>query len=284
MLCCSHCAPFSYDISMSDPLTELLAIMAKLRDPVTGCAWDREQTFQTIAPYTIEEAYEVADAIEQGDLTAVKDELGDLLLQVVCHARIAEEVGAFDFHDVACTIGDKLVRRHPHVFGDGTAHDEAAVTAQWEQRKAEERAARAAAEGRAASALDGVANNLPALLRAVKLQKRAARQGFDWPEAGDVLDKIAEEIDELREELHHRNVDRLTDELGDVLFALVNLARHISIDPEAALRHTNAKFERRFRAIESALAAQGRSTQDADLAEMERLWQRAKAAETTEQR
>jgi len=268
---------------MTEALTRLLTIMRELRDPETGCAWDRQQDFASIAPYTIEEAYEVADAIAQKDMVALKDELGDLLLQVVFHSRIAEEAQLFNFDDVARAIAEKLVHRHPHVFAGGSASDEAAVHRQWEQRKAEERAAKARAEGRAPSALDGVALGLPALLRAEKLQKRAARTGFDWPEAAQVLAKLEEEIGELRAELAshepEENRARIADELGDVLFVLVNLARHHGIDAEAALRGTNAKFERRFRAIETALAVQGRTTDDADLDEMERLWQSAKKTE-----
>ncbi len=268
---------------MSDPLLKLLEIMRALRDPESGCAWDRKQTFASIAPYTIEEAYEVADAIAKNDPAALKDELGDLLLQVVFHSQIAAEAGLFSFDDVAGAICDKLVSRHPHVFAGGTEADEAAVNRQWEQQKAQERAAKARAAGRDPSALDDVALGLPALLRAEKLQKRAARTGFDWPEPVQVLDKLDEEISELKAELARRgNAARKQDieeELGDVLFVLVNLARHYRIDAEAALRGTNAKFERRFRYIETALLAQGRSTDSAGLDEMERLWQEAKLQE-----
>ncbi|WP_421998695.1 nucleoside triphosphate pyrophosphohydrolase [Reyranella sp.] len=261
----------------AEPLSRLLAIMAWLRDRRHGCPWDIEQTFRTIAPYTIEEAYEVADAIERDDLPALKEELGDLLLQVVYHAQMAHEAGAFTFDDVAAAIGDKMVDRHPHVFGDAevaTAHEQ---TAAWEARKAAERAAKGAPAAPVGT-LDGVARALPALLRAEKLQKRAARVGFDWKATGPVIDKIEEELGELRRELEAETIDeaRLTDELGDVLFAIANLARHTRIDPEAALRATNAKFERRFRHIERRLAETGRTPAEATLEEMEAFWQEAK--------
>ncbi len=266
-------------------IDRLTALMARLRDPERGCPWDIVQTFRTIAPHTIEEAYEVADAIERGDLMALKEELGDLLFQVVYYAQMARERGSFDFGAVATAIADKMVARHPHVFGDGAAvQDAEAQTARWEAHKAAERAARATAEGRAPGALDDVAGGLPALTRALKLQKRAARVGFDWTEAADILDKIEEETAELRAELQaadNRDAhDRREDELGDLMFALVNLARRLEIDPEAALRRTNAKFERRFRHIEAWLAEGGRTPADASLDEMEALWQRAKRAET----
>jgi MazG family protein len=260
-----------------EPVARLLAVMAWLRDRRHGCPWDVEQTFRTIAPYTIEEAYEVADAIDRDDLGALKEELGDLLLQVVYHAQMAHESGAFGFADVASAIADKMVDRHPHVFGDARVATAEAQTVSWEARKAIERAAkRAGAEP--AGALDGVARALPALLRAEKIQKRAARVGFDWKQTGPVIDKIEEELGELRAELEAGDVDqaRLTDELGDVLFAVANLARHCKIDPEAALRATNDKFERRFRHIERRLAEAGRKPADATLEEMEALWQEAK--------
>jgi ATP diphosphatase len=260
-----------------DPMARLLAVMAWLRDRRHGCPWDVEQTFRTIAPYTIEEAYEVADAIDRDDLGALKEELGDLLLQVVYHAQMAHESGAFGFADVASAIADKMVDRHPHVFGDARVATAEAQTVSWEARKAIERAAkRAGAEP--AGALDGVARALPALLRAEKIQKRAARVGFDWKQTDPVIDKIEEELGELRAELTAGDVDqaRLTDELGDVLFAVANLARHCKIDPEAALRATNDKFERRFRHIERRLAEAGRKPADATLEEMEALWQEAK--------
>ena len=259
-----------------EPLLRLLAVMAWLRDRQHGCPWDIDQTFQTIAPYTIEEAYEVADAIERNDMPALKEELGDLLLQVVYHAQIAQEAQAFGFADVAAAIADKMIDRHPHVFGDATIDTSEAQTLSWEARKAAERAAKQTA--RSAGALDGVARALPALLRAEKIQKRAARVGFDWAETAPVIDKIEEELGELRAEITAGTVDqaRLTDELGDVLFAVANLARHCKVDPEAALRATNDKFERRFGYIERQLAAQGRKPADATLVEMEALWQEAK--------
>jgi len=257
-------------------MARLLAVMAWLRDRQYGCPWDVEQTFRTIAPYTIEEAYEVADAIERGDMPALKEELGDLLLQVVYHAQIAQEAEAFGFADVAAAIADKMVDRHPHVFGDARIDTAEAQTVSWEARKAAERAARQSAEP--TGALDGVARALPALLRAEKIQKRAARVGFDWAEIAPVIDKIEEELAELRVEIEAGAINqaRLTDELGDVLFAVANLARHCKVDPEAALRATNDKFERRFGYIERRLAAQGRKPADATLAEMEALWQEAK--------
>jgi nucleoside triphosphate diphosphatase len=259
-----------------EPLSRLLAVMAWLRDRQHGCPWDIEQTFRTIAPYTIEEAYEVADAIERDDMPALKEELGDLLLQVVYHAQMASEAKAFSFADVAATIADKMVDRHPHVFGDLKIADADAQTVSWEARKAAERAKKNGAEP--AGALDGVARALPALLRAEKIQKRAARVGFDWKTIGPVIDKIEEELAELRSELSADKIDqaRTTDELGDVLFAVANLARHCKVDPEAALRSTNDKFERRFRYIEGRLREQSRKPADASLEEMEALWQEAK--------
>jgi nucleoside triphosphate diphosphatase len=264
-----------------DPMAALRRIMARLRDPKSGCPWDVEQTFASIAPYTIEEAYEVADAIAQGDLPALKDELGDLLLQVVFHARMAEEAGAFDFDAVAAAISAKMVRRHPHVFGGGTVENATAQTRAWEDHKSEERNAKAASDGRTPSALDGVALGLPALTRALKLQRRAARVGFDWPEITQVLDKIEEEIGELRAEVDTgAGRERLADELGDILFAVANLARHFEIDPEAALRGTNDKFVRRFHAIEEHFAKNARDLTQGSLEEMESAWQAAKAGET----
>lgn len=263
-----------------EPLARLLAVMAWLRDRRHGCPWDIEQTFGTIAPYTIEEGYEVADAIARDDLPALKEELGDLLLQVVYHAQMAHEAGAFDFTDVAAAIADKMVDRHPHVFGDATVASADAQTVSWEARKAAERAAKGDRARQPAGALDGIALALPALLRAEKIQKRAARVGFDWKETGPVIDKIEEELGELRAELAQGAIaqDRLVDELGDVLFAVANLARHVKVDPEAALRATNDKFERRFRHIERRLAETGRTPSDATLEEMEALWQEAKTA------
>ena len=277
----------STDAFPSRPLDRLLAIMARLRDPACGCPWDIEQTFRTIAPHTIEEAYEVADAIEREDMTELRDELGDLLFQVVFHARLAEERGAFDFEGVAEAIAGKMIRRHPHVFGEAQVANAAAQTARWEDHKAAERAADAAAAGRAPSALDGVIGGLPGLTRALKLQKRAARVGFDWTETIDILDKIEEEIGELRVELKALGGGatrgpahaRVADELGDLLFVLVNLARRLEVDPEGAIRGANAKFERRFRRIEELLAQEKRSPVEATLDEMETLWQQAKREE-----
>jgi MazG family protein len=258
-----------------EPLARLLKVMAWLRDPEQGCPWDIEQTFRTIAPYTIEEAYEVSDAIDRNDMPALKEELGDLLLQVVYHAQMAAEAKAFDFADVAAAIADKMVDRHPHVFGDQTVPSAEAQTVSWEARKAAERASKPDT-----GTLGGVAKALPALLRAEKLQKRAARVGFDWASIGPVIDKIEEEIGELRAELAAGKADaaRTTDEIGDVLFAVANLARHCKVDPEAALRSTNDKFERRFHYVEKKLAEQGRKPAEASLEEMETLWQAAKTA------
>jgi tetrapyrrole methylase family protein/MazG family protein/ATP diphosphatase len=263
------------------PVFRLEEIMARLRAPEGGCPWDVEQTFATIAPYTIEEAYEVADAIERGDLADLKDELGDLLLQVVFHARMAQEQGAFDFADVAAAINDKIVRRHPHVFGEVTHKDVAEQTLAWEAIKAGERAAKRASERQAAPAslLDEVPTALPALTRAVKLSKRAARVGFVWPSAVEVLAKLHEEVAELEAEVAAGDLGKAREELGDVLFVCANLARELDVDPEAALRTTNAKFVRRFRYIEAALAARGSSPEQSDLAEMDALWDAAKAAE-----
>jgi len=266
-------------ISATD-IERLLAIMAKLRDPTTGCPWDVAQTYATIAPYTIEEAYEVADAIARQDLASLKDELGDLLFQVVFHARMAEEAGDFAFDDVVKAISDKMVRRHPHVFGDAKVKDAEAQTAAWEGIKAAERAA-AGKDGRPVSVLDGLPAGLPALKQAEKFQKRAARVGFDWTEAKDVLGKIREELDEVSAEFEVGTpaTARLTDEIGDLLFACVNLARKANVDPGMALRGTNLKFDRRFRRVEALLAAQGRSPEQASLEEMEALWIQAKHEE-----
>ena len=271
--------------SMSDSqdLTQtarLLRIMARLRDPQSGCPWDVEQTFRTIAPYTIEEAYEVAEAIEQNDLAALKDELGDLLLQVVFHARMAEEDGRFDFEAVAAAISDKMVRRHPHVFGDVSVDSAAAQTRAWEDTKAAERAAKKA-DGEAQGALDGVTVGLPALTRAGKLQRRAARVGFVWPETLQVFEKIDEELAEIKEEIENGSDPvRLEDEVGDLLFVAVNLARHLAVDPEAALRRSNAKFERRFRSMERALLADHAALKDLPLEVLEEAWQAAKGRES----
>jgi MazG family protein len=256
------------------PLFTLVEIMARLRDPDGGCPWDQEQTFATVAPYTVEEAYEVADAIERGDLADLKEELGDLLLQVVFHSRMAEEQGAFDLAGVAAAINDKMIRRHPHVFSDHAYDDQAAQTAGWEALKAQERQAKAKG-----GVLDDVPTGLPALTRAVKLTRRAARVGFDWPSTDQVLDKLAEEIAELKVEIAAGDKAKAREELGDLLFVCANLARKLDVEPEDALRATNAKFVRRFSFIEAQLAKDGRTPDQSDLAEMDQLWDAAKAAE-----
>lgn len=264
----------------SRDIARLIEIMAALRTPVTGCPWDLEQNFATIAPYTIEEAYEVADAIQRGDLHDLRDELGDLLLQVVFHARMAQEQGAFDFGGVVEAVTSKMIRRHPHVFGDAGGQDTKAVEGQWERIKAEEKAERAKRHpAKPPSTLDGVPVALPALTRALKLQQKAGRVGFDWNDPRAVLAKIREEADEIEAELDRAENEKAAAEVGDLLFAVVNLARHMEADPEAVLRATNAKFERRFTAIEAALAAHGRKPQDATLVEMDALWDQAKKAE-----
>lgn len=254
-------------------LDRLLGIMARLRDPNTGCAWDLEQTFATIAPYTVEEAYEVADAIQRGDLADLKDELGDLLFQVVFHARMAEEQGAFAFENVAAAIVDKMIRRHPHIFGDADQRTSDEQVRAWEEVKAAERATRAPAAG----LLDDIPAALPGLTRAVKLSKRAAGVGFVWPTTEAVLDKLQEELDEFRAEVASGNRAALREELGDVLFVMANIARDLDIDPEDALREANAKFLRRFRHIEARLAEDGRTPAQSDLAEMDALWNEARA-------
>ncbi|HEY8571443.1 nucleoside triphosphate pyrophosphohydrolase [Phenylobacterium sp.] len=257
------------------PMERLLAIMARLRDRESGCPWDIEQTFATIAPYTVEEAYEVADAIERGDLSDLKEELGDLLLQVVFHARMAEEQGAFAFEDVARAINDKMVRRHPHVFGEETYESLEHQKAGWEELKAEERAAK----GRQESLLDDVPVGLPALTRAVKLSKRAAGVGFVWPTVEDVLKKLHEEVAEMEAEVAAGDLEKARHEIGDVLFVVANLARTLDVDPEDALRATNAKFVRRFRYIEQRLAERGKTPAESDLAEMDALWDEIRAAD-----
>lgn len=268
------------DLPAGPPIARLLAVMARLRDPNGGCPWDLEQSFETIAPYTIEEAYEVAEAVTSGDRAALKDELGDLLLQVVFHARMAEEEGSFGFDGVATAIVDKMIRRHPHVFGEVVIADAEAQSGAWEDQKAEERARKAAAEGRAPSVLDGVSTALPALMRAVKLQRRVVRVGFDWPDTAQVVAKIQEELAEVQAEIDgERDAGRLEDEVGDVLFTVVNLARHLGVDPETALRRCNAKFERRFRAVEDGLRADGQSVDAVSLDVMEAQWQRVKLSE-----
>ncbi len=261
-------------------IDRLLVLMERLRDPRDGCPWDLEQTFATIAQHTIEEAYEVADAIQRDDLQNLKGELGDLLFQVVFHARMAEEQKAFDFNDVVVGLVAKMIHRHPHVFGGAERADAPAQTMAWEAQKAAEREAEARAAGRLPSALDGVAAGLPALTRAVKLQNRAARVGFDWPGIWPVFDKLHEEIGELRHEIgqpHDR--DRLADELGDVMFVMANVARHLKLDPETVLRRANAKFERRFKVVEALLREKGKFPAESDLAEMDAMWDQAKAAE-----
>ena len=263
----------------SRDIARLIEIMAALRAPGSGCPWDLEQSFATIAPYTIEEAYEVADAIARGDLAHLKDELGDLLLQVVYHARMAEEQGAFAFGDVVEAVTAKMIRRHPHVFADAEGRTAEAVAGLWERIKADERAAAKAGEAEP-GALAGVPVALPALTRALKLQQKAGRVGFDWNDPRAVLAKIREEADEIEAELDDPGQrEQAAAEVGDLLFAVVNLARHLDADPESILRATNAKFERRFASIEAALAARGKKPQDATLAEMDALWDDAKAAE-----
>lgn len=267
-------------------LAQLLAIMAALRHPETGCPWDIVQSFESIAHYTLEEAQEVVDAIRRGDLVDLKEELGDLLLQVVFHARMAEEQGAFAFPDVVEAINRKLIRRHPHVFGDRNAGNPGAVKELWDRIKAEEKAERAAAraaaglpDDRPKGLLGGVKTALPALERAVRLQEKAGTVGFDWNNAELVLDKIAEETSEVREALRAGEAADIEEEIGDLLFVMANLARHAKVDPETALDKANAKFIRRFRAIETALEALGRTLADASLEEMEALWVAAKTAE-----
>ena len=264
-------------VKPSRDISRLIEIMAALRTPGSGCPWDLEQNFRTIAPYTLEEAYEVADAIVRDDLAGLKDELGDLLLQVVFHARMAQEQGAFDFADVVETITTKLIRRHPHVFANAEGKTAKAVKGLWERIKAQEKA-----EGGSeapSGALAGVPVALPALTRALKLQDKAGRVGFDWNNPRAVLAKIREETDEIEAELDRSDKNRMAAEVGDLLFAVVNLARHLDADPEGVLRETNLKFERRFRAIERALATRGKTPKSASLAEMDELWNEAKAAE-----
>lgn len=254
-------------------INRLLEIMRQLRDPDHGCPWDIEQTFASIAPYTIEEAYEVADVIERSALAELKGELGDLLFQVVFHARMAEEQGLFDFNDVVHAISDKLERRHPHVFGDAKIDSAAEQTLAWEQFKAQERAETA----ENTSLLDGIAVTLPGLTRSVKLTKRASRVGFDWPDTLSVFDKIDEEVEEIRAEvMAEAGHERLEDEIGDLYFAVCNLARHLEVDPERAIRRANAKFERRFRWIEAQLLQHGKSLQSSTLDELDRLWEQSK--------
>jgi ATP diphosphatase len=265
----------------SRDITRLLEIMAALRTPGSGCPWDLEQDFASIAPYTLEEAYEVADAIARGDLTDLREELGDLLLQVVFHARMAQEQGAFDFGDVVQAITEKLLRRHPHVFGDARGLTPEAVEKLWDRIKAEEKAAKSSAPGGEgnASALAGIPVGLPALTRALKLQQKASKVGFDWNDPMAVLAKIREEADEIEADLKAGERERAAAEVGDLLFAVVNLARHLDADPERVLRGTNQKFERRFASIERALTARGKTPAQSTLAEMDALWDAAKAEE-----
>jgi ATP diphosphatase len=265
----------------SRDIGRLLEIMAALRTPGTGCPWDLEQSFSTIAPYTLEEAYEVADAIARGDLADLREELGDLLLQVVFHARMAQEQGSFDFGGVVEAITEKLIRRHPHVFGEARDLSSRQVEGLWDRIKGEEKAERAARGGKPdeTGALAGVPLALPALTRALKLQAKAGKVGFDWNDPMAVLSKIREECDEIEAEIASGDRQKAAAEVGDLLFAVVNLARHLDADPEAILRTANQKFSRRFSSIEQALAAQGRRPQDATLAEMDALWDAAKAAE-----
>jgi ATP diphosphatase len=271
--------PDPRSLAAEQALRALIETMARLRDPVGGCAWDLKQNFASLAPYAVEEAYEVAEAAEAGDLTGLREELGDLLLQVVFHSQIAREQGIFSFAEVADGINDKLIRRHPHIFGDAAQRDARAQTAAWEAQKAEERAAKAAQQT-SVSALDGVAATLPALTRAQKLSGRAARVGFDWPNLEDLFDKLDEEVAELKAEIPTGRTDRIADEMGDLLFVMANLCRKLSLDSETVLRAANAKFTRRFQAVEARLAAEGRSPAEAKLEEMEALWVAVKATET----
>lgn len=265
-------------------IDRLIEIMAALRHPETGCPWDVQQNFATIAPYTIEEAYEVADAIHRGNLEDLKDELGDLLLQVVFHARMAEEAEQFDFDDVAQSISDKMIRRHPHVFGNDNADSPDAVKVSWESIKADERQKKEANSGSQPSALDGIAMALPALQRAEKLSKRAARVGFEWPSISMVYDDIREELDELEAETGEQSdPDRLEDEMGDLLFCIANLARTLKVDPEAALRRTNEKFTRRFHYVEKQVAESGRQMEDVSLQTLDAYWDAAKLLEKNKQ-
>ncbi len=256
-----------------EDLKTLVAIMAALRTPGSGCPWDLQQDFHSIAPYTLEEAYEVAEAIEEGDRAALRDELGDLLLQVVYHARMAEEEGSFALPEVIAAITSKMIRRHPHVFGDEKARSAGIAKGFWEEMKAKER--QAAPD----SVLDGVPAALPGLTRAVKLQAKAARVGFDWPSTGPVLDKIAEELDELRDSMAAGDKAAIEEEFGDLMFVLANLARHLGFDPEAAIRQASHKFERRFKAIEAELKARDKAPEESTLAEMDAIWNAVKVGE-----
>ncbi len=276
----------SHDKKPTAQIDELLRIMAALRTPKTGCPWDLAQNFKTIAPYTVEEAYEVADAIEHGDMGALKEELGDLLLQVAYHARLAEEAGAFAFGDVVASIAAKMIRRHPHVFGSEAERSAGAQPGFWEQAKAQERSEVEGAGAKRESVLDGVPIGLPALTRAVKLQNKAARVGFDWPSLKPVFEKLKEELGELEEAVAlDQGAERcaaIEEEFGDLLFVVANVARHLRLDPEATLRAANQKFVRRFQAVEQKLAADGRTPSQSNLAEMDKLWDQAKVDEKAE--
>jgi MazG family protein len=262
-------------------ITALLDVMAKLRDPDKGCPWDREQTFETIAPYTIEEAYEVNDAITQGNQDNIKDELGDLLFQVVFYAQMAKEQGLYNFDDITHGVVNKMIRRHPHVFGSTTIATEAAQRVAWETHKAEERKSAQETNDRPPSVIDGVAMALPALMRAEKIQKRASGSGFDWPEIGPVYDKVMEELEETREAASKSPLkqDAIEDEVGDLLFACVNLARHLDVDPESALRRGNEKFSRRFKALEKILSTKNKTSADCTIEQLEEIWQSVKKEE-----
>lgn len=264
----------------TSPIEQLLEIMEKLRDPKNGCPWDIEQTFKTIAPYTIEEAYEVAEAIAEEDMVELKSELGDLMFQVVFYTQMAKEEGHFDFNDVVQAIADKMIARHPHVFGVKSIVDAEAQTIAWEEMKAEERKRAAEKKGRPLSVLDNVAHTLPALTRAIKLQNRAARVGFDWPDTAPVFDKIKEELEELRAEIvANDNPDRIAEEYGDFLFVVANLGRHIGVEPETILAQTNRKFTRRFHYIEERLRENNKSPETSSLEEMDHYWNEAKKTE-----
>lgn len=262
-------------MSHTHSMQDLLALMQQLRDPEHGCPWDKKQTLQSLTAYTIEEAYEVVDSIEQNDLAGLKSELGDLLFQVVFYAQLAQEQGLFNFQDVVSTISEKLVRRHPHVFADKTFADTAAVNANWEAEKAKERQEK---DAQATSVLDDIPQNLPALMRANKIQKRCASVGFDWKELPPVIDKIHEELDEVMAEINRADYDKaaLGEELGDLLFANVNLVRHLGFEPEKILRAGNNKFERRFREVEHIILSQGRTLKACSLDELEAVWQQVK--------
>lgn len=268
-----------FDIT-NDRLKKLLNVMAKLRDPETGCPWDLQQTHASIAAYTIEEAYEVADALENGDSQQIKEELGDLLFQVVFHAQISSEKNGFNFGEIADVVAKKMIERHPHVFNTNGDHSNDRLSVQWEELKEKEREKSAKKKGAEISALDGVALGFPSIMRAQKIQKRAAKQGFDWTDLTPVIEKVHEELQELEIEIEAKNQSaRIADELGDLLFASVNLARHLKIDAETALKRATKKFERRFRYIEDNLRDRGKNFKDVGLEEMEELWLRAKSTE-----